>query len=60
MRSLAAAAAPAVGADATVAARRGGVVLRKEAATAVLPIGKTAESKRMHSSASSVRVVGKW
>lgn len=51
-RSLAAAAAaPAVGADATFVVRRGGAVLRQEAA---LPFGTTAASKRMHSSASSV------
>ncbi|CAN0148251.1 unnamed protein product [Ectocarpus sp. 12 AP-2014] len=54
VRSLTTAAAgPAAGSDATLAARRGGVLMRQPAAAAVLPFGKSAESKRMHSSASS-------
>jgi len=55
VRSIAAALGPGAGADSTIAARRvGGVAVRQETVMAA-PFRKTAVTKRMHSSASSVR-----
>ncbi|CAM9179776.1 unnamed protein product [Scytosiphon promiscuus] len=55
VRSLAATLAPATGADASFAARSGAGLQRQlpVAAPSALPFGRTAESKRTHSSASS-------